>query len=71
MPKSVLYNHERDKDRRRERERERERILPGGKEELIKKREVQDHAFTLKSLFTSKLTFLTLQPLIYICLLSN
>lgn len=69
MPKSVLYNHERDKDRIREGERE--RIFPGGKEELIKKREVQDHAFTLKSLFTSKLTFLTLQPLIYICLLSN
>lgn len=36
MPKSVLYNHERDKDRIRERERE--RIFPGGKEELIKKR---------------------------------
>lgn len=69
MPKSVLYNHERDKDRVREKGRE--RIFPGGKEELIKKREVQDHAFTLKSLFTSKLTFLTLQPLIYICLLSN
>lgn len=69
MPKSVLYNHERDKDRIRERERERERLFPGGKEELIKKREVQDHAFTLKSLFTSKLTLLTLRPLTYSCLL--
>lgn len=71
MPKSVLYNHERERERQRVRERERERVFPGGKEELIKKREEQDHAFTLKSWFTSKPTFLTLQPLIYICLLSN
>lgn len=61
----------RERERDKDRVRERERIFPGGKEELIKKREVQDHAFTLKSLFTSKPTFLTLQPLIYICLLSN
>lgn len=67
----TLQPRERQRQKKREGERERERILPGGKEELIKKREVQDHAFTLKSLFTSKLTFLTLQPLIYICLLSN
>lgn len=32
MPKSVLYNHERDKDRI-----ERGRIFPGGKEKLIKR----------------------------------
>lgn len=69
---NLYFTTTRERERQRQSKREGEReIFPGGKEELIKKREVQDHAFTLKSLFTSKPTFLTLQPLIYICLLSN